>query len=168
MQKSEFLALVQTEHQRWQALLARVPEERMQQPLAAGEMSVKDILYHIAWYERQMVDVMQQRALIGSPWWNLSLDERNALILAEGRTKSLAETLAEAHSAYAEMLSGIQSLSDDDLDHASAFAEMPPDWLPWQVIASNSYEHYPQHVVDIERFVGGDLGIDPPKQGRCL
>jgi hypothetical protein len=43
----------------------------------------------------------------------------------------------------------LEELADDDLLHASHFREMPSDWIPWQVIASNTFEHYPVHTADI-------------------
>jgi hypothetical protein len=155
MNKAEFLHTLRVERAAWDALLTQVPVERMEEPGVAGEMSIKEIVYHVTWYERQMVEVLRSRALIGSPWWELPLDERNANILAEGRNTPLAEVLAEAGQVYEQLLAGLEELSDEELADARHFAEMPPDWLPWQVIASNCYEHYPQHAADLRGWLVG-------------
>ena len=31
--------------------------------------------------------------------------------------------------------------------------EMPEEWEPWKVIASNSYEHYHQHIPGIRAWL---------------
>jgi hypothetical protein len=28
------------------------------------------------------------------------------------------------------------------------FTDMPPDWLPWDLLAQNTYEHYQDHLLD--------------------
>lgn len=33
---------------------------------------------------------------------------------------------------------------------------MPPDWQPAKLIAENSYEHYPQHIPQIQAWQGKD------------
>lgn len=122
----------------------------MLEPGVGGEMSLKDIIAHVSWYEREMVGLLRGRALVGSPWWELPLDERNAKILAENRDRPLAEVTAEAKQVNEDLLAALQDLREQELAAPHAFAGMPPEWLPWQVIASNTYVHYPQHAADIE------------------
>jgi hypothetical protein len=30
---------------------------------------------------------------------------------------------------------------------------MPPDWQPWMIIVQNTYEHYQDHIPDIEQWI---------------
>ncbi len=150
MTKHEFLHKLQAERQRWEALWVDVNYSDLPEPTLGDKMNLRDVLYHVAWYEREMVEVLQLRALVGSPWWDLPLDERNANILAEGQPFSLLDTYRQEQQVYAELLSQINLLSDDQLEHASYFNDMPPDWKPWEMLASNTYEHYPQHLEDIQ------------------
>jgi len=110
MNKSEWLGTLQTERAQWDALVAEVGQARMTQPGAAGEWSVKDVIAHVTWFEREMVGVLR------------------------------------AHGVFDQLLAGMQSLTEEDLHDPLRFAEMPADWAPWQVIASNCYEHYRQHA----------------------
>ena len=87
MNKSEWLDTLQTERAQWEALLVQVGEARMTQPGAAGEWSVKDVIAHVTWFEREMVGVLRARALVGSDLWNLSRDERNAAIHEQNRDR---------------------------------------------------------------------------------
>ena len=43
----------------------------------------------------------------------------------------------------------METLTDEDLLDASHFAEMPSNWKPWEVIASNTYEHYDDHLAEL-------------------
>lgn len=141
MNKSEFLATVWAARQEWDARVGQFPDDI---PLPSG-WSLKDVIYHVMWYEREMVGVLRAKALVGSPWWNQTLDERNAAILAESRPLAWPEVLAEARRVWQDLWALLQQVSDAELADASHFAHMPAGWKPWQVIASNTYEHYPQH-----------------------
>jgi uncharacterized protein (TIGR03083 family) len=146
MNKTEWLDTLQAERAQWNALLAQVDEARMTQPGAVGEWSVKDVIAHVTWFEREMVGVLRTHALVGSELWNLPHDERNAAIYEQNRDRALSEVLAEARAVYDQLLVGMQSLAEEDLHDPQRFAEMPADWIPWQVIAGNCYEHYRQHT----------------------
>src|SRR5687768_9949073 len=78
--KDRFLADLRTERAAWDALLAEIPIERMEEPNAIGDWTVKDVIAHVAWGEREMVGVLRQRALVGSELWNLDNETRNQAI----------------------------------------------------------------------------------------
>jgi uncharacterized protein (TIGR03083 family) len=151
MDKIEFLSKVNETYQEYQSVLASLSGAKMLQPGTCGDWAVKDVIAHVTWYEREMVGVLKSRALVGSDWWNLSLDQRNAAIYESNKDLPLAEVLSKAESVHRELLKLLASLTDMDLLDASHFREMPPDWIPWEVIASNTFEHYPDHVEDIRK-----------------
>lgn len=153
MNKSEWLTTLQTERAQWEALLAEVGEARMTRPGVAGEWSVKDIVAHVTWFEREMVGVLQARTLVGSDLWSLPHDQRNAAIYEQNRDRALSGVLAEARVVFDQLRAGMQSLAEEDLHDPLRFAEMPADWVPWQVIAGNSYEHYRQHTPGIRDWM---------------
>lgn len=149
MNKTEFVSRVKETHQEYATALAGLTEAQMLQPNTCGGWSVKDVIAHVAWHEREMAGVIRQRALVGSSLWSLPLEQRNAAIFAENRDRPLTEVLDEARRVFPEMLELLEGLTDEDLLDASHFREMPPDWIPWEVIASNTFEHYPDHTADI-------------------
>jgi len=153
MDKTTLIETLRAERKQWETLLAQISEERMVQPGVAGEWSVKDIIAHVMWYERETVGILQQRAFVGSPLWNVSLEERNAAMVAENRHRSLAEVRVEAQHVFEQLILAIQELSEADLNDASSLRNIPPNWLPWQVIASNSYEHYHQHTPSLRAWI---------------
>jgi hypothetical protein len=153
MTPTRLLAALQAERARWDALLAEVGEARMTQAGVEGEWSVKDIIAHVTWFEREMVGLLQAHALVGSELWNLAQDERNAAIYEQNRGRPLSDVLAEARLVFEQLAAAAQSLSDEDLTDPLRFAGMPGDWTPWRILAGNSFEHYGQHAPSIRDWL---------------
>ncbi|TMC56864.1 MAG: ClbS/DfsB family four-helix bundle protein [Chloroflexota bacterium] len=63
MDKATFIEGLRNERAGWEALLAQVGKERMLEPGAAGAWSVKDIIAHIMWGEREMIGVCYAQLL---------------------------------------------------------------------------------------------------------
>ena len=60
--------------------------------------------------------------------------------------RPLQEILAQNRQAYAELWQLAQQLDENDLNDTTRFKDMPLEWRPWEVIASNTYEHYLDHI----------------------
>jgi hypothetical protein len=153
MDKATFLDNLERGRAQWDALLAQVDKARMAAPGVADEWSLKDVIAHATWHEREMVGVIEARALVGSELWALPTDERNAVIFDENRDRPLNDVLAEAEQVYQQLVAGVQTLSDEDLVDPGRFDEMPAAWTPWQIIADNSYEHYLQHIPAVQAWL---------------
>ena len=91
--------------------------------------------------------------MIGSELWDLSQDGRNAVVFEQNRHRPLRDVLAEARRVYEQLLEGLQSLSEEELTDAGRFREMPAEWLPWKIIADNTYEHYLAHAPAIRAWL---------------
>jgi uncharacterized protein (TIGR03083 family) len=152
MTKRRFLELQLAERERWDALLAEVAEARMTEATLPGGWSVKDIIAHITWSEREMVGVMRERALVGSDLWNLEQDERNRIVYEENRDRPLGDVLTDARAVYRDFLDHVKHL-DDDLDDPGRFLGMPPDWTPWRILAGCCYQHYADKYQDIREWL---------------
>jgi hypothetical protein len=153
MSRAEFLDRLSSGWDEWQALLAEVGEARMTDP-GVGTWSVKDIIAHVTWGEREMVGVLRARALVGSDLWNASQDERNAAVYRENREQSLADVREEAARVHGELVALVEALDDADLNDASRYAQMPAEWVPWELFAGNAFDHYPDHIRDIRAWLG--------------
>jgi hypothetical protein len=124
----------------------------MTAPGRLGSWSVKDMIAHVTWHERQMCLMIQEMDLLaGSELWNLPLEERNAALYALNQNRPLREVLKEVKEVIGELLDLLEPLSEEDLHEASHFKNMPADWKPWDVIAGNTYEHYKEHMVRVDK-----------------
>jgi len=153
MDKATFINTLEQSRAEWEALLAQVDEERMLQPGVAGKWSVKDVIAHVTWGEREMAPIMRTRELVGSELWELSDDERNEIVYQQNRDRPLQEILQEEQQAYADLFEEAQALSDEDLNDSHRFKQMPEEWVPWQIIAGCSFKHYQDHVPSIREWL---------------
>ena len=153
MDKATFINTLEQSRAEWEALLAQVDEERMLQPGAAGKWSVKDVIVHVTWGEREIVPIMRTHVLAGSELWNLSDDERNEIVYQQNRDRPLQEILQEEQQAYADLFEAAQALSDEDLNDPHRFKQMLEEWVPWQIIAGCSFKHYQDHMPSIREWL---------------
>jgi hypothetical protein len=148
--KVDFLNTLRAQRAQWEALVTYFDTHDMLITGPDDGWSIKDIIAHITWYEREMVGMLRSRALVGSELWNLPLDDRNAQIHAEVGSLALNTVLDEADMIFADLLNEIEQLSENDLHDASAFEGLAAyDTPPWEVIASNTYLHYQQHIPEL-------------------
>lgn len=68
------------------------------------------------------------------------------MIYQQNSHRPLQEIVHEEQRSYTELLEAVQSLSDEDLNDPRYFRDMPQDWVPWQIFAGNSFEHYQDHL----------------------
>jgi len=153
MNKENFIKLVLSARSSLDAVLSRFTQEQMEIKDDSKQWSVKDVIAHIGWYESEMVNLLRQHKLEGSEWWNLPLQERNAAIHSATRNEELNDVIAKEAQTYKMMLELLEELDEPDLNDPMAFNGMPSDWQPWSVIASNTYEHYLDHIDHLEKLL---------------
>lgn len=151
--KSEFISQVTRSRARWNRLVGQVASEDRQRPGFCGEWSLKEVMAHILWHEREMLAMLENRSFGGSPYWELPTDERNQRIHQDLRTLELTAVLAQASQTYEALLELLQGLPEESLNDAAAFPGMPKEWRPWEVLASNTYEHYADHSQQAEAWI---------------
>jgi hypothetical protein len=156
MNKTQLLENIQNARTAWDAALARLTEAQMLSP-AGGGWSVKDVIAHLAWHDREMLGLVQAHALAGSEMWGWPLDERNHAIYLANRDRSLPEIRQEALQICDDLLQSLGALEEEDLHDPARFSGMPPDWQPWELIAENTYEHYQDHLPEILALVNGGM-----------
>jgi hypothetical protein len=154
MKKAELLDHIRGARAEWDRLVAKVDSSRYEQPGVSGEWTLKDVIAHISWYEREIAHMLRIRSYAeGSEWWGLPSAEQNAHIYALNRDRSLPDILADSQTSYVDLVVAIERVSDEDLNDASRFADSPPGAMPWEIIAQNSYEHYQHHTRDLQAWL---------------
>lgn len=123
----------------WRAFMDSVwgiPESLMSEPGVSGQWSVKDILAHVAAWDRETTRVVMQILRGDEPQWpihdqkfnDLNYEADKNLPVVEARNRALS-----AHKALVEMLDGK--------------SEVRAVWL-----RGATYDHYPEHTEDILRW----------------
>ncbi len=150
MEKAVFLDKVRSAHAEWASVLSQLNDTQFLQPGNPDSWPVKDILSHISWYEREMIKMLESRSFKGSNLWDLPTDQRNYAIHESNRDRQLKEVRDEAQKVHMSLMQWLESLSEEELNNPSRFAEMPLEWKPYAVIASNTYEHYQEHTQEVK------------------
>jgi hypothetical protein len=158
MDKHQLINTLHVERAAWGALLKEVGEERMTAPGVVGDWSIKDIIAHITAWQRRPVEWLAAARRGDKPTpppWPASLsgdDPINAWIFDANRKRPLKDVLLESRQAHDQMMKGLESISDEDLNDASRFS-----WLKGNTLADsipgNSYEHYQHHTQDIQAWL---------------
>ena len=151
--KEQLIGKIREARDKLDGLVAQLDDDRMLQPNVAGDWSMKDVLAHITWHEREMVQVLQARALAGSDLWLLPLGERNQAIYEKNRDLPLETVRSEAMRVFSLLLKELGALDEEDLHDPGRFAEMPREWRPWQLLAENTYQHYYDHLYDVQTWL---------------
>jgi hypothetical protein len=168
MNKLEFMQKLQSARAEWDDLIAQAQslgEEAMMSSSEDDGWSLKDFVAHNIWYEREIVRLLTTRNLSHPPsdeLWATRNDERNQALYDMFREMPLTDVLAEEKQTYKELLTEIRKLNDVELNDPRRFTDMPMDWIPWKVLAENSYEHYSAHLDDIKHLVSLLAGSKHP------
>lgn len=155
MTVAELLKQIDDTWTAFQAAIAEVGDERASEAGVAGDWSTRDILAHVTWFEREISDVIAKRSLVGSEWWQLHHDDRNQRIYELNKDRDWSVVRSDADSVHQRLLDAIVTLDDAMLVNPGAFADMPPDWVPHEIVAQNSYEHYRDHTREIKAWLAG-------------
>lgn len=148
----------------WEALLADVGEERMEQPGAAGDWTFKDVAAHLnAWREWSLARL--EAAGTGKeplPPWPAGMaeeseegtDEINAWFHERGRERPLAEVVAEARDQFEQMRAAVQALSPEVLGERGRFAWLPG--YPLSAVVDGAVEHLEEHEQGIREWLDSE------------
>ena len=150
MTKTELVRRIEEAWEAWRAALTQVGEARMLEKTRAGDWTIKDLVAHITWSEREMAQMLAKRSLAaGSPLWELDQDERNQRVYEANRERPPGDILAEELEVHEQLTRLLGEMTDEELNDPGQFAEMPSSWVPWRVIAGNTYRHYEEHLQDL-------------------
>jgi hypothetical protein len=155
--KTELLAAMREARRLWDSWIAKVSPERMSEPVAPGEWSVKDILAHTTEYDRWLGLGLALRLQKPPDLWlaDLSLDQFNAALHAQMHDRPPAEVLADSQRVFAEMVQAVVAHSEAYLFGSHHVAGVPYEVQPFELLKSESYGHYYDHLPTIKEWVAG-------------
>jgi len=156
MRRAELVQQLHSEQHAWETLLAEIGEDRMEEAGVAGAWSIKDVVAHLTAWRRRTVGRLEAVAH-GRPEpaheWPAELhedDEINAWFHERDRDKSVRQTVAESRRVFEQLVSAIEKLPEDSLDH--------PERFPWmqgaQVTGATFFGHFhDEHEADMRAFL---------------
>jgi hypothetical protein len=156
MNKTELLDLIDSARARIDAVIARVPESRMDDIALYDAWTMKDFIAHLTFWESQVMSVYDILQAGGLPWAdeeNVPVDAVNAKVLTDSKTRSLEHIREEAARVHATMRDGVAGISDEILFTSGYYSWLGDDRAFQFWVEVNSYEHYDEHRPDVEAWL---------------
>jgi hypothetical protein len=156
--KARILGMIHKERAALDSLLDSLSDAQMLDPTLPGGHTVKDLLLHIAAWERLFLDWMAAAARGETPalpapgvtWDDVS--PLNEQIYVANRDMALPAARVESCQAFRDFVAYIDALAPPDL--------IDPHLYPWldgwslvPLIASNSYQHYREHADEVRAWL---------------
>ena len=157
--KTQLLAWIVASRTELDAVIAPLTDAQMITPGAEGELSVKDLLVHVNWWERRTLRALEYAArgeappkLAAEGEGEAGVNRVNAETFATNRDRSLEDVRAEYARSGRDLLAALDGYSEADLFDEEGFTrilEFPALYL----IAGDTYLHYPDHVASIRGWL---------------
>ena len=131
----ELLAREASAYAAFEQAVGATPPDRREEPVLSDDWSVKDVLWHVAFWWRdgeESFGKMREGTWVDVEWPAEKTNAPNAKVLAESRSMSLAEVEAGLAAARAGLL--------------EAFAPVAGNEEADELFASETIEHYEEHL----------------------
>ncbi len=151
MDRAELLSQMQAGRTRLETALARVDAGQMDVPVLPNGWSIKDLLFHLGFWERRTTALYETLRRGAVPETARNDDEVNALnarAYTEGRDRPLDEVRTEEAAAYQALLAVAEKAPETDIFDPGRFCwtEGRP-FFNW--IEGNTYGHYDEHLPEV-------------------
>ncbi|GIV81623.1 MAG: hypothetical protein KatS3mg051_0977 [Anaerolineae bacterium] len=152
--KANLLDAIASARAALESALARLDDRTLAETVIAGEWTGKDIMTHVADWERRFLRWVEigrrgeipQRPEPGISW--AEEDRLNQSVVEHGRARSLDEVRAEFAAAYRAIWQALAAMSQDELlapGHYAWTGDEPLAQIAWGVTG----DHYAGHTADI-------------------
>jgi hypothetical protein len=141
------------------AAIAPLTDAQMTAPGTEGELSIKDLLAHVSWWERRTMRALAYAARGDAPpklaaegEGESGVNRVNAETFVANRARTLDDVRAEYAQSGRDLLAALKGYSEADLFDEEGFTrilEFPALYL----IAGDTYLHYPDHVASIRAWL---------------
>ena len=159
MNKTTLLDNMQRGYAALEAILTPLNEDQVTTAGVNGDWSIKDILAHIATWQRILVERLQaanrgeKPTTLLDPYVNeAEIDRLNAQFYEESKGRPFAQVLADFRTSYRQIVEIVQTISDEELNDPQRFAWMRGEPL-WRVIPGDTYAHYSEHIGSIQEWL---------------
>ena len=154
--RSELLAELDREWAYIERICAGLRESEMLAPGVEGDWSVKDILCHLAAWEKYLLDRLGY-VMTGHPplypamnSWD-DVHSFNAQVYSENRDRPLPSAIIEFRSLYRGVMTVLEALNDDQLNQRYTYDFADDSLTLLQLIRANTCDHYREHCIAIEK-----------------
>lgn len=162
MTGKELMARLTRERGRFDAKLAAVPAERLDEVPEGHTHSPKEIVAHVNAYEALIVERLRAARMGETTAFfrdREGWEEFNDRVWGEVAGADASEVIARSHRVFADLMDEVSGLTDEELNGpVGVTAAIDPAWLKGEtlaeLIAVDAYDHYPMHHRALEAAAG--------------
>ncbi len=155
MNKNEIMNALNDAQKQFDQAISGLADEEMQQPGAAGEWSVKDIISHLGRWEAEMVRMLWQIQQGQKPdtehFSGRQVDEINAEWSREMKSRPLAQALSDYKAVRTQTIKRLQAFSDQDLSDPDRYPALRGQPLENWIVGDSS-DHQAEHAAQIREW----------------
>jgi len=155
--KSDLLAVITTERKNLINLISSLSNEKKAKPGVEVEWSIKDILAHIAAWERIAIDIIQL-AHSGEPLKPTiskifeDVDYFNDQVYQQNKELPIKKVQVEFEASHDDFIALIKTLDEEFI-----FSQLPfdgtEDHTIQYIISANTHWHYLEHTASISNWI---------------
>ena len=158
--KAELMTEIRHEWGLLEALLNGLSEAQMTEPNVQGPWSVKDMLAHLSFWEKVLLDrlgsaLSRQPGQYPPVLCDEDVHRLNAQVYAESQERSPAAVLLEFRSLYTGVLTVVEALDEAFLTHPMTLDYPLDNLIAWQIVRANTSDHYQEHRLALEAWLQG-------------
>lgn len=148
--KGELLHTLHSSANELERLLATIPAKHLAPSGEGDELTLKDTLAHIAYWQDSLADrieaVLHNRPIEPPPGVpQAEVDRLNRLAVESSRSRTWSQVHSDLQNSFHRITRLVESIDEAELFGQSRFHAI--DHAPlWQTIADESYEHYNEHL----------------------
>lgn len=155
--KTSILSELSTSYAALEEILATLDKTQYFTEGVIPGWSIKDLLAHIASWQHRLLRwldaaVHNEEPAISGPNTIEEMDALNAQFYLENKSLPLDEVLKDLRTSYQHIMDIVQAMPEEDLMNPHRFAWSQGEPL-WQSIAGDTYEHYREHIVQIQEWL---------------
>lgn len=163
MTRDEVLERLRSTRADFDTRVARVPDAAFVRVVPGGSHTPKQIVWHVAAYDRLMVDRLRAARDSRTTAFDrdrIGWEAFNESTWTEGEAAEPEVVKATAARTFEALLEEVGRLTDEELAGPTGVsAYLDQDWLgtrpPWQLIGIDGFEHYPMHFRSLEAAAVG-------------
>ncbi len=155
--KSDLLYRIADGYAAWAMTINAAPPREMTLPDLHGGWSIKDEVAHVTFWEERLLPIVRAAVTGEEPPYRSGvgsvekIEAMNAEVFATSRQRDLDDVLADMDRTHAALVDAIEHLPEDAIFDAHHFAWTGDAPLA-AIIAGDTYEHYPEHTRNIQRW----------------
>lgn len=153
--KSELIQAIHAARNEWDALIAQIPNHRLSEPVTSESWSIKDIIAHVTEYDRWLALGLAMRLQKPPQIWldDLSLDEFNALLYKQFADRDPDDILLDSKRVFQDLSYEVEAHAEAYLFGTHRVEGVTEDVIPFQILKSESYGHYYDHIPAIRAWL---------------